>query len=125
MAQVAPHARAATVLGDELHAGYGENSGSQAATPKIDGFGVAHSANHRPARESNRARLEAGLAATRRRDRAEHRDQDGPNAHHTNPAAQRSCQPIERAFGQADVSSERKSVSLRSPRSPSTICPAS
>jgi len=35
----------------------------------------------------------------------------------TNRAAHRSCLPIERALGQADVSSERKSVSLRSPRS--------
>jgi hypothetical protein len=33
------------------------------------------------------------------------------------PRSARSCQPIERAFGQADVSSERKSVNLRSPRS--------
>ena len=40
-----------------------------------------------------------------------------PCAHHTNRAAHRSCQPIERDFGQADVSSERKSVNLRSPRS--------
>ena len=38
-------------------------------------------------------------------------------AHNPNRTAQRSCQPIERAFGQADVSSERKSVSLRAPRS--------
>jgi len=40
-----------------------------------------------------------------------------PFPHNTNRAAQRSCQPIERAFGQTDVTSERKSVSLRSPRS--------
>ena len=42
-------------------------------------------------------------------------------AHNPNRAAQRSCQPIERAFGQADVSSDKKSVSLRSPRSPYSL----